>query len=250
METIINSKLVERNRRIASGLFLATLLILVGSFIYFNYSLFTQTGDSEWMVVLQALSLPLIFVMTIISISMTNQWNRPPHPEDALAEGLKSLSKKSIIFHYYHGSARHVLIAPQGVFAIVTRWHEGEFSVEGNKWKTHKGGFSRFLSAMRMEGVGNPSTDAERAAAHLQKLLKDIAPNVDVKPLVVFVSPKAVLNVKDPTVPVLYADESRDPSLNDYMRKLNEQQRPDKQAKVKLPLTDEQIEAFKKATIR
>jgi hypothetical protein len=34
------------------------------------------------------------------------------------------------------------------------------------------------------------------------------------------------------------------------MRKLNEQQRPDKQAKVKLPLTDEQIEAFKKATIR
>jgi hypothetical protein len=250
METIINSTLVERNRRIANGLFLGTFLVLAGSFIYFNYAIFTQTGDSDFLLLAQALALPLIFVMTIISIRMTNLWNREPHPENALAEGLKSLSKKSIIFHYYHGSARHVLIAPQGVFAIVTRWHEGKFSVEGDKWTTEKSAVSRFFGALRMDGVGNPSADARQAAAHLEKLLKDIAPNIEVQPLVVFVSPKAELTIQDPSVPVLYADESREPSLNDYMRKLNEQQRPDKQAKVQLPLTVQQIDAFKNATVR
>jgi nuclease-like protein len=250
METIINSKLVERNRRIASGLFLATFLVLAGSFIYFNYALFTQSGNSDYLLLAQALALPLIFVMTIISIRMTNDWNREPHPENALAEGLKSLSKKSIIFHYYHGSARHVLIAPQGVFAIVTRWHEGKFRVEGDKWKTEKSAISRFFGAMRMDGLGNPSEDAKEATAHLEKLLKTIAPNIEIQALVIFVSPKAELTIEEPSIPVLYADESREPSLNSYMRKLNEQQRPDKQAKVKLPLTDEQIEAFKKATVR
>jgi hypothetical protein len=250
METIINSKLVERNRRIASGLFLGTFLVLAGSFIYFNYAIFTQSANSDYLLLAQALALPLIFVMTIISIRMTNLWNREPHPETALVEGLKSLSKKSIIFHYYHIPARHVLIAPQGVFAIVTRWHEGKFSVEGDKWTTDKSAVSRFFGALRMDGVGNPTADARQASEHLQKLLKNIAPNIEVLPLVVFVSPKAELDIKDPSVPVLYADESREPSLNDYMRKLNEQQRPDKQAKVKLPLTDEQVEAFKNATIR
>lgn len=250
METIINNPLVERNRRIATWLFLGTFLILAGSFIYFNYAIFTQTGDSGTLLVLQALALPVIFVMTIFSIRMTNLWNREPHPENALAEGLKSLSKKSLIFHYHHLPARHVLIAPQGVFAIVTRWHEGKITVDGEKWKTDKSGVSQFLSNLRMDGVGNPSDEARKAAAHVQKLLKDIAPNVEVQPLVVFVSPKAVLEISNPSVPVLYADESKDPSLNDYMRKLNEQQRPDKQAKVKLPLTDEQIEAFKQATLR
>lgn len=250
METIINNKLVERNRRIASGLFLGTFLVLAGSFIYFNYAIFTGTGDSDILLLAQALALPLIFIMTIVSIRMTNNWNREPHPETALAEGLKSLSKKSIIFHYYHGSARHVLIAPQGVFAIVTRWHEGKFTVEGDKWKTEKSAISRFFGAMRMDGVGNPNEDAKKAATYLQKLLKDIAPNIEVQPLVVFVSPKVDLTIIDPSLPVLYADESREPSLNTYMRNLNEQQRPDKQAKVKLPLSDEQIEAFKKATVR
>ena len=101
-----------------------------------------------------------------------------------------------------------------------------------------------------MDGVGNPNDEAEKAANHLKKLLKEIAPNVEVKALIVFVSPRAELEIKDAALPVLYADENKEPSLNEYMRKLNDEQRPDKQAKVKLPLTDEQIEAFKKATIR
>jgi hypothetical protein len=250
METIINSKLVERNRRIASWLFLGTFVVLAGSFIYFNYAIFTQTADSDLLLLLQALALPVIFIMTILSIRMTNLWNREPHPEKALAEGLKSVSKKSVMFHYYHIPARHVLIAPQGVFAIVTRWHDGKIMVEGDDWKTNKSAISRFFSALRMDGVGNPSADAQDAAKHVQKLLKDIAPNVEVKPIVVFVSPKVELEIKDPNIPVLYADESKEPSLNDYMRELNRLARPDKQAKVVLPLSDVQIEAFKKATIR
>lgn len=249
METIINSKLVERNRQITRWLFLATLVILVGSFVYFNYAVFTGSGESDVLLVLQAVSLPVIFFLTIFSIRMTNLWNREPYPEKAIVEGLKSLSKKSVIFHYYHFPARHLLIAPQGVFVIVTRWHEGKITVDGDKWKESKSAFSRFFGALRMDGVGNPNDEAEKGVSHVKKLLKDIAPNVEVKSLIVFVSPRAELDIKENSLPVLYADESKEPNLNDFMRKLNDEQRPDKQAKVKLPLTDEQIEAFKKATL-
>lgn len=249
METIINSKLVERNRRIASWLFMGTFVLLAGSFIYFNYAIFTNQGDSDLLLLLQALALPVIFIMTILSIRMTNLWNREPHPEKALAEGLKSVSKKSHIFHYYHSPARHVLIAPQGVFAIVTRWHEGKIFVNGENFKTDKSAISRFFSALRMDGVGNPASEARKAAEHVQKLLSDISPGIEVKPLVVFVSPKVELEITDPTLPILYADESKEPSLNEYMRKLNDEQRPDKQAKVKLPLTDQELELFRSATL-
>lgn len=250
MRIVTNNKLVKRNRQIATYLFLATLALLIGGFVFINYSVFTgDEAPGGWLIILQAAMLPVAFVLTLFSVRMTNLWARQPYPDEAIAEGLKGLSKKSILYNYYHIPARHILIAPQGVFAIVTRWHEGQYTNEGNRWKTHKSTFSRFFSAMRMDGVGEPTLDAQRAAEHTKKLLADIAPDVEVIPIIVFVSPKAELEITEPEVPVFYVDDKREPNITEYMRTLNREQRDDIQKKVKLPLTDEQIADFEAATL-
>ncbi|MEO0599137.1 MAG: nuclease-related domain-containing protein, partial [Chloroflexota bacterium] len=205
---------------------------------------------ADWVFLLQALAIPVAFVLTIFSVRMTNNWAREPHPEKALPDGLKSVSKKSILYNYFHFPARHVLIAPQGVYAIVTRWHDDEFTVDGDEWKTHKSSISRFLSGMRMDGVGDPVRDAKRAAQHVSKAIADIAPDVEVQPLVVFVSPKVEITFEgESSVPILFADEKKSPNLNDYMRDLNRAQKDNIQQRVTLPMTDEQIEAFESATL-
>jgi hypothetical protein len=249
MRIVTNQKLVKRNRQIATYLFLATLVLLIGGFIFINYSFFTGEEITTVILLLQALMLPAAFILTLFSVRMTNLWARQPYPDEAIAEGLKGLSKKSILYNYYHFPARHILIAPQGVFVLVTRWHEGQFSVEGDRWKTKKGGFSRLFSAMRMDGVGEPTLDAQKAVKHAKKLFADIAPDIEVKPLIVFVSPKAELEIKEPVVPVFYIDDKQEPNLTEFMRELNREQKDNLQQKAKLPLTDKQISTFEALTL-
>lgn len=252
MKTVINRKLVKRNRRIATTLFLGTLAVLAGGFIFVNISLFTGETPPPYVFILQVAVLPVAFILTIISVRMTNLWARRPYPDQAIEDSAKGLSKKSVLYHYYHLPARHVLIAPQGVFAIVTRWHDGRFSVEDNKWTTHKNAISKFFSFVRMDGVGNPTLDAERAANHLRELLEPIAPDTEVHPLVIFVDPRVEIDIDgESDIPILYADEKQKPNLTSYMRELNKQlKQAGQDQKSSLPLTDEQIEAFEAATVK
>jgi hypothetical protein len=252
MRNVLNKKRVKRNRRLATITFLLTFAVLVGGFIVINLPLFTDTPATGLFVLLQALLLPVAFILTITSVRLTNHWARQPYPNEAINEGLKGLSKKSVIYHYYHSPTEHLLIAPQGIFAIVTRWHSGEHTNEGSNWKTKRSFLGRFASLIRMDGIGNPTLDAQRAAEHAQKVLQKAVPDaeIEVTPLIVFIDPKAELEIEDPDVAVLYADDKSEPSLSEYMRELNRQQKEDMQQKARLPLNDEQIAAFEAQTVR
>ena len=80
MRVINNTKLAKRNRQIASYLFIVTMLVLVGSFFLVNQSLFTGSAETSLILLLQGLSLPVAFILTIISVRMTNLWAREPRP--------------------------------------------------------------------------------------------------------------------------------------------------------------------------
>lgn len=247
MKVVMNERLAKRNRQIATNLFLVTFLALIGGFVFVNFSLFTgQSVDDPLLLIAQTLILPVAFILTLVSVRMTNLWARRPYPEDAIAEGLKGLSNKSIIYHYYHIPSRHILICPQGIFTITTRWHAGTYTVNGDRWRTHAHPISRFFSSLRLDGVGNPTWDAQRDAAHLKKLLASIAPDAAVQPLILFIDPKAQVTVKKSEIPVLYAGEKQTPNLKEYLRDLN---REAKNKKAVLPLTESQIEQFEAQTL-
>lgn len=224
MRVETNSKLVRRNKKITQYLFYFSFgVLIVGLFIGFRPSTNPEDPNFTATLLLQALVLPVAVVASLVSVRMTNQWLRQPRPEHAIRDALKGINKKSVLYNYYHFPARHVLIAPQGVFAMVTRFQEGRYVVNGDHWE-RVGGFGP-LRILRGDSIGKPNEEAQRAADHVRELLEPIAPDLEVQPLVIFVDPRARLEVNDPIVPVLHADEKQEPNLKDYMRDLAQQQK-------------------------
>lgn len=251
MRIVTNTRLAKRNRQIATYMFFLTMLVLIGSFFLINQSLFTDETGSALALLAQAAAIPLAFILTLISVRMTNLWARRPYPEDVIADGLKGLSKKSVLYNYYHFPARHVLICPQGIFVIVTRWHEGRFSVDGDRWRSHQGIFSKVMSTLRMDGLGNPSMEAERAVAQIEKKLNPLTEDeIDIQPIIVFTGANVQIDIKDSEIPILFADPKQKPNLIDYMRDLNRDTNADRRKpQAKLPLSEDEIQAFEKATV-
>lgn len=249
MRIVSNTRLMKRNRQITTNLFLVTFVVLIGGFFFVNFSFFTgqRPVEDPLLLAAQALVLPLALILTLFSIRMTNLWGRRPYPEEVIVEGLKGLSNKSVIYHYFHFPARHVLICPQGIFTITTRWHNGSFTVKGDRWRTNASIFSRFFSALRMDGIGDPTYDAERHAARVQKIVDKVAPGITVKPLIVFIDPKAQIQEEKSSIPVLFADTKREPNITVYLRELNKQMGDSKKTAA-MPLTESQIADFERAS--
>jgi hypothetical protein len=242
MRVETNEKLAQRNRKIAQYLFFATFGVLLLGILFVNQQAATISSDNVMAItLLQTAVLPVAFITTIISVRMTNLWVRQPRPEVVIREGLKGIGNKSVLYSYYHFPARHVLVCPQGVFAMVTRFQDGRYTVEGDKWITHKSAITRLLSIFRFDNIGNPTADALKAAEHVKTLLQPIAPNIEVRPLIIFVSPRAELTITNPTVPVVYAVGKKPPVLKDLLRDFGKENR--------MSLTPDQIQAFEQATL-
>jgi Nuclease-related domain len=243
MRTEVNDKLVERNRRLAQYLFFFSFAVLIGAFIITNQQAFNPSADvdSTLIILLPSLVLPIGLITTLVSVRMTNLWVREPRPEKALKDGLKGLSNKSVLYSYFHIPARHVLISPQGVYAITNRFQDGVYTVKGDKWSTQGSALSTFTRIFRRDGIGNPNAEAQRAVEHLQKLLQPIAPGVEVKPMIVFSDPRARVTIENPTIPVLYANSDLEPNIKDFMRDVPKEGR--------MTLTPAQVEAFEQATL-
>jgi hypothetical protein len=251
MRIVTNEKLASRNRKIANYLFIATFVVLIGGFFFVNANLFVPTGQrvDTATLLLQTLVLPVAFIMTLISIRMTNNWARPPRPEDVFPEAFKGLSKKSVMFNYYHFPARHILFSPQGIFVLITRWHDGKYTIENDVWFTHANPITKFFSRLRMDGIGDPHKDALKATEHAQKLLDEHAPGHVVKPIIVMISSKAEVELKESTIPVVFVDSKKKPNLKDYLRDLYAQKEGAEGKKNNLTISDAQLAAFESATV-
>lgn len=255
MRVVTNKKLARRNKKITNYLFFGTFGALILGFVLINASLFTGDIPDSLTLIAQSAVLPVLLILTVVSVRMTNMWARAPRPETAIENGLKGLSNKSILYNYYHFPARHVLICPQGVFAIATRWHDQAFTFRDGKFRSRRNIISKFFSLIRFDGVGKPLRDAELARDYVQRAIDEIDPEVKVQSLVVFVDPASeVFFESEPETPVLYADPKKSPNLKEFMRDAKRQldetvgDARKKNASL-MPLTDAQIEAFEEATI-
>lgn len=213
MRIVLNEGLIERNRRLAQILFFVSIAFLIGSFF-----LSTQVAASDDLgFYFQCLTIPVLFGLVLLSVRMTNAWVRQPHPWEALQEGLKGIGGDTHLYNFVM-PANHVLVNPNGIFAIVTRFQDSPQKVVDDTWQTTRS----LLTFMRQEQLGNPTEEARQKAhkteVFLQELLKD--PTIRVQPVVVFVSPAANLTIEgEQTVPVLYANpDKKKYSLKNYLR--------------------------------
>jgi len=228
MRVFTNEDLIKRNRRLAQILFFASLIILIGGLVLTN----TLARSNYILMALPVLAMPIGLITTWISVRLTNQYVREPHPENAIQTGLKGASHNTVLYNYLF-KANHVLITPQGVFAIITRFQDGVFTVKGDKITSSKsiGPLGWFFGLMRQDQLGKPITEARTAAADLQKQLDAALPNlkVTVQPVVLFVSEKAQIETADglsSDVPVVLANSKKKPSLKGLLREGKKQSAP------------------------
>ena len=242
MRVETNEALIRRNRRISQYLFFGSFGVPLLGLLIINQQAANPTTENIFLgFIIPLVVLPLAYIITMVSVRMANLWVRVPRPEKTIPDGLKGIGSKSVLYNYYHAPARHVLIAPQGVFAIVTRFQDGQYEVEGDRWSTRRSAMGRVLSIFRMDNIGNPTQDAQKAAAHVRNLLAPIQPDVPVQPIIVFLDPRVSVKVIATDVPVVYASPKHSPNLKDYVREAGK--------KPHITLTPEQIEEFERATL-
>ncbi|MBN1563638.1 MAG: hypothetical protein JXA10_07360 [Anaerolineae bacterium] len=213
MRVVINEAQIKRNRQFSHILVIVSLAGMVIGFFY-NFS-----ADPSQSSQITCFVMPLLLLMTLTSVRMSNNWIREPRPENVLSDGLKGFGQKYTVFHYLL-PAPHVLIAPEGVFTIRTVWQDRPYRVEGKKWHGEEGLMKKIGGYMRQDLIGNPFQDALIEAQQVQKMVDKIAPDagVEVQPLIVFIHPAASFEAEDPLFPVLYADNKKKLSLRNYLR--------------------------------
>jgi hypothetical protein len=131
------------------------------------------------------------------------RYGRSPRPDQILEESMKGFDDR---YHLYAWSlvTPFVLLTPQGLYSFTTRDQTGKISASGSQWKM---GFSlgRLLMAFSQEGMGNPTQEAEQTAKKLNDWIRTKLPEstVTAQPVIVFLDPRAQLEISDPPVPVL-----------------------------------------------
>jgi hypothetical protein len=196
MQVSTNEKLIARRRRIGTYASFGGLGVLVVGMIssfqvqYLWYSLIALVAG---------------FLLAQFGNYNLRRWGRTPRPDQVIEVALKGFDDR---YHLYSWSlpAPLVLLSPQGVYSFVTRDQTGEITVHGSQWRS-KFNLGRALLAFAQEGMGNPTNEALGGAGRLDDWIKAELPDlpVEVQAAVVFINPRAQLQVSEPTVPVMDA---------------------------------------------
>jgi hypothetical protein len=143
------------------------------------------------------------FIAANIGGYNTRRFGRSPRPDERLAHELKGFDDRYMLFNWLL-PAPYVFAGPSGIYTIALREQAGQVTNIGSKWK-QPFSIARIFLAFSSEGVGNPTLDSQQDARKMQQYLAKHIPDLDVEvqPLVLFTNPKAVLELKNPDVPVL-----------------------------------------------
>jgi hypothetical protein len=230
MRVVTNREQIQRNRKIAQILFVVSIVILFGGLIITNVS----TVRSDIMLFVPCLIMPIGLFTTLISVRLTNQYVRLPHPEDAIRDSLKGINKRSTLYNYVL-KPKHVLLTPQGVYTLTTRFHETRIKVEGEHWINYKarGPLGPALVYLKQEHLSDPFKQARQEAASVQAIVDEALPGsgITVQPIIVFTGLKANVEIEDPIIPVVYADPKKKPNLKAVIKEDKVVNQPEKPAK-------------------
>ena len=202
MQIIRDDGLVARRRKTGQIASLVGIAIIGGGMI-FTWVAPNQNIPQQLLLYVPLLTLLVGFILSNVGIYFTNRWGRSPRPDEVLDLSLKGMSRDYRLYHFAL-PAPHVLLAPSGPIVLVVKYEGGKYSVDGEKWRQ---GFSliRTLNFMGREGLGNPTKDADYQVGRMRQFLAKHAPELEeipIRPVIVFVADKVVLEIGESRVPV------------------------------------------------
>lgn len=192
------------------------------------------------------------FVLFNIGMQQVGKWNRGPkyRNDSLLDQKLAPFSDKYVLIHYPMLGAKvieHLLVHPGGVLVITAKELAGDVSVRGNRWRI---GGSPLRRLFRFSGpqLGRPAEETRKSLDIVDQYLTEHQFEVDLDGAVVFVNPRADLDVEDPEFDVLTADE-----LPDFVRDLppdETMKQPEQRRLIDLLSTGEEIETTARTRTR
>jgi Nuclease-related domain len=203
MKVLIDQVKVKRRRGLSNIASVGGLFLLLASVVL----PLIRPEYAAYSTVLMVLGLAI----AMVGIYFANRWVKKPRPEDRLDNALKSLSDFHRLYHYPNLPCDHVLLTPWGVLIMETINLEGEFHYTNGRWK-EKMGLGRALRYIVEEHLGNPIKSAQASETFLNSRLNEDSldgRNIPVHSVVVFVHPKAELDVESPETPVCKVDKLR-----------------------------------------
>lgn len=139
-------------------------------------------------------------------------------PDEVLERSMKGFDDK-YAYHCYSLPAPYVLAGPNGITVLAVRSDKGRITVDGDRWR-EPFSIMRILTAFAREGVGSPSRDLEDQKTRMRELLAqsqgDAATGVPslaeipIDGAAVFLNADARLELTNPSVPVLRADQLKE----------------------------------------
>jgi len=146
-------------------------------------------------------------VLINIGLYYGGKWMRDPREDQILDKALKGLNHGSQLYSYLL-PADHVLLSSPGLFVLTLKFQDGRITAHGDKWQRHLS-LGSSLRALFEPRLGNPGQQALNEASKVQTWLQQHLPDaqVPVRPVVVFVNPKAELQLEGTYVPAVALDD-------------------------------------------
>ena len=208
MQNFTNEKKVKRNSILANILTFSGLGILV-------LCLYISNQENVDPLIYSGLMGGLLagLLSFQIGMDMKNRWSRKPRMDEILSSAFKGLDAEYSIVHYYLG-AKHVFIAPAGIFALVPVLEKGEIIYEDEKLYAVRTGKRR----SRKRYINSATVEAQRAIKALRKKLATEFGSIEdlnIEALLIFPHPEAKLMVNDMPLKSVHAKK-----VKPYFRKL------------------------------
>jgi hypothetical protein len=206
MQRYIYQARIDRIRRLSKILTFGGLGLVV-------VALLLSLSDPQLLGMALGLSLAGLLSSQLGTVMM-RRWPDRGRSDQLLDAALKGLDGRHILIHYLT-RARHGLLTPRGVVALVPVGDSGRITLrDGVVWRTP---IKRDGSPGRPSPLRGLTEQAAREAEVLRQAILRRSPEaeVEVTPLLVFVHPEARLEFEDQAVPAVHLKK-----LKDYLRHL------------------------------
>ena len=214
MKTIINQKLIDRNKKLSMVLFFASMAVL----IFGAYLAWPGTADVS-RTVYSWIALMIGFILTRISIYFTARFGQTPRYDEVVGQVIEKLRSEYTYF-VYSTPVPMLLLGPCRLWLPILVTSSGTINYVDGKWK-HTG--VNFLKRfMGQESIADPEKDASEAIAAIQKQLIlqgiPLEEQPQIQPiLIVMMKNTFIGEIKDAPYPVVL--------INDFKRLIRKMDR-------------------------
>lgn len=200
MQIVRHAKYIKDRKKRGRVLALLGFLLLSGSLFIAWY---------PELLIVAYVSMLAGFIMFNMGMQGIGKWSRSPRNDELIDHRVKGLNDRHTVVHYPNVGGKvveHLMVYPGGVLVLTGKEIDGKISQVRQSWKKAGGLFRRMFTFSGPQ-LGNPSFETEASVKRVEAYLAEHQLEADVLGAVVFLHPKAELDIREPDFPVLHGEE-------------------------------------------